>query len=44
MESRKIILMNLFTGQEWRCRLTKHRGGRRGRMNQDSSTGIYTLP
>ena len=34
MESRKIILMNLFTGKEWRCRHRKqtcgHRGERRG--------------
>ena len=34
MESRKIILMNLFTGKEWRCRHRKqtcgHRVGKRG--------------
>ena len=34
MESRKMVLMNLSAGQQWRCRLRKqtcgHRAGRRG--------------
>ena len=34
MESRKMILMNLFAGQQWRHRhreqTSGHRGGRRG--------------
>ena len=34
MESRKMVLMNLFAGQRWRCRhgeqTCEHSGGRRG--------------
>ena len=44
MESRKMVPMNLFSGQEQRRR---HREGTRrhgGRMTWESSTGIYTLP
>ena len=33
MESRKMVLMNLFAGQEWRCRCRewtcRHSGGKR---------------
>ena len=35
MESRKMVLINLFAKQQWRCRhreqTCKHNGGRRGR-------------
>ena len=44
MESRKMILMNLFAGQQWRCRQREqtygHGGDRKGEggMNGESST------
>ena len=48
MESRKILLMNLSTGREWRCR---HREGTvdtveegASRMNGEGSLDICTLP
>ena len=31
MESRKIILINLFAGQQWRCRYREQTYGHRGR-------------
>ena len=38
MESRKMVLMNLFAGQQWKRRLKEqtcgHSGGRRGRGTQ----------
>ena len=47
MESRKIVLMNLFAGQEqnrrhreWAC---GHSRGRRGEENWESNTEMYTL-
>ena len=46
MESRKMVLMNLFAGQQWRCR---HRGqfygqwvGEEGGTNGESSMETYT--
>ena len=34
MESRKMVLMNLFAGQQWKCKQREqtcgHSGGRRG--------------
>ena len=36
MESRKMVLMNLFAGQQWRCRHREHTCGyRRGRRGCD---------
>ena len=50
MESRKTVLMNLFAGQQWRCRYRKQtygqgQGRRRGevKMNGESSMEAYTL-
>ena len=51
MESRKIVLMNLFPGQQWRCRHREqtygHRLGRaeegEGEMNRESSMEADTL-
>ena len=48
MESRKIVLMNLFAGQQWRDRhknrLVDTVGEGEGGMNSESSFEIYTLP
>ena len=49
MESKKIVLMNLFVRQQWRCRHRKqtcgHRGGEGGCvMNGGSSMTTYILP
>ena len=50
MESRKMVLMNLFIGQQWRCRHKEqtygHKGGGEGEvgMNGESSMETYTLP
>ena len=48
MESRKIVLMNLLAGKEWRCRRREQTCGRSGEggtgANGESSTDIYTLP
>ena len=47
MEPRKMGLMNLFAGQQWRCRhsrLVDTMGEGEGGTNQGSSTDIYTLP
>ena len=47
MESRKTVLMNLFVGQEYRCRHREQTldtmGEGEGGMNQESSTEKYTL-
>ena len=47
MESRKMVLMNIFAGQQWRLRQRKktcgHRGGRGGWEEQRENHGnIYT--
>ena len=48
MESRKMLLMNLFSGKEWRLKCTELTCGYSGEeekgMNGESSIGIYTLP
>jgi len=49
MESRKMVLINLFAGKEWRhrCRewICGHcRGERESRMNGERSINIYTQP
>ena len=49
MESRRMALMSLFAGQQWRCRHREktcgHSWGRTRRgKNWESSTEIYTLP
>ena len=51
MDSRKVVLMNLLTGQQWRCRhgeQTYGQGRGRGRegegeMSGESSKEQYTL-
>ena len=49
MESRKMVLKNLLTGQQWRnrhrCReqMYGYQGGKLGGMNWEIGTGIYTL-
>ena len=51
MESRKTVLMNLFVGQQWRCRYREQTyghgaavGGEEGGTNGESNMEIYTLP
>ena len=49
MEARKMVLMNLSAGKQWRHRhreqLYGHRvGGGKGGMNGESSMETYTLP
>ena len=48
VESRKKVLMNLSTGQQWRCRHREqtcgHSGGRRGWNWIKSSVETYSLP
>ena len=48
MKSRKMVLTNLFVGQEWshRCRewASGHSVGRSRGTNLESSADIYTLP
>ena len=48
MESRKMVLINLFAGQEYRYKhreqTCRHSGGREGGTNREGSTEIYTLP
>ena len=47
VESRKMVLMNLFAGQQWRHRHREqnygHGGGAAGGTNRESSLEIYTL-
>jgi len=48
MESKKMVLMNLFAGQQWRCRHREqiyHWSGWEGEdgMKGESSIGTYTL-
>ena len=46
-EFRKIVLMNLFARQPWRCRHRKQTSGHRegeGGTNWEWSTGTYILP
>ena len=47
MESRKIVLIKLFVGKEWRCRHRERTHGhsalRREWANGESSIDIYTL-
>ena len=47
VESRKMVLMNLFAGQQWRCRHWEqncgHGGGAEGGANTESSLETYTL-
>ena len=46
MESRKVVLLNLFAGKEWRCRCREwaygHGEGRRGGMNAQSNIDMCT--
>ena len=49
MESRKMVLMNLFAGQQWRCREQENRlvdtvGEGESGMNSDSVMETCTLP
>ena len=49
MESRKMLLMKLFAGQQWRCRHRERlqiwdRAEGEGMMNGESSMETYTLP
>ena len=48
MESRKMVLMNLFAGQQWRRRHTKQTvdtvGEGEGGTNSENSMQTYTLP
>ena len=50
MESRKMILMNLFAGQQWRHRHRERTYGQGqveegdSEMNRESSMETYTLP
>ena len=50
MESRKMVLMNLFAGQQWRHRHREQTYGPdkgeegEGEMNGESSMEAYTLP
>ena len=51
MESSKMVLMNLFVGQQWRCRYREQTyghgaalGGEEGGTNGESNMEIYTLP
>ena len=48
MESRKMVLMNLFAGKEWRCRYREQTCGHSGEVksgtNRESSIDIYILP
>ena len=46
MESRKVVLMNLFAGKEWRCKCRELICGHRGESgrNRESSINIYTIP
>ena len=48
MESRKMVLMNIFAGQQWRLRQREqtcgHHGGRRGWGNRERIMETYTLP
>ena len=51
MESRKMVLINLFTGQQWRCRhreqMFMDMGNREegeGGMNGESNMEAYMLP
>ena len=45
---RKMVLMNVLAGQQWRRghreQTCGHSGGRRGGTNGESSTETYTLP
>ena len=48
MGFREMLWMNLFAGQQWRCRHREqtcgHRAGGDGGMNGESSIEAYTLP
>ena len=50
MESRKTVWMNLFAGQQWRCRHREQTYGHgqreevEGEMNGESSMEACTLP
>ena len=48
MESRKMILMNLFAGQQWKCRhrewTWRHSGGGEDGINRESSMETCALP
>ena len=48
MESRNMVLMNLFAGKEWRCRcrgeLVDTVGQGENGMNGESSINIHALP
>ena len=48
MESRKMVLMNLFAGKEWRLRCRERTvdtvGEGEGEANGESSINLYTVP
>ena len=50
MESRKMALMNLFTGQQWRCRHREEThghglgGGGEGETNGENNVETHTVP
>ena len=48
MESKRMALMNLFAGQQWRCRHREQTCGHRGEgedgTNSKSSIETYTSP
>ena len=48
MESRKMVLMNLSAGEQWRHRhreqTCRHSGGKEGRANGERSIETCTLP
>ena len=51
MESRKMVLMNLIAGQQWRCRHSEQTYGhgrqkekKKGGMTEESGMETYTLP
>ena len=48
MKSRKMVLMKLFAGQQWRYRDQTYGHGavgrEEGRMNRESTTETYALP
>ena len=47
MESRKMVLTDVFAGKEWRCTCRegtcRHSGEGEGRTNGESSVDMYTL-
>ena len=48
MESRKMVLINLFAGKEWKRRrrewICGHSGGEENGVNGEGSTDVHVLP